>query len=66
MSPAASSEAEWARAVKIIDGAKSVWLACHVRPDADALGSMLAFASALTSKRQAAGRPSDGGGRVVR
>lgn len=56
MSPAASSKAEWSRAVKIIDDAKSVWLACHVRPDADALGSMLAFASALTSRRQA-GRP---------
>jgi phosphoesterase RecJ-like protein len=50
------SEAEWSRAIKIIDGAESVWLACHVRPDADALGSMLAFASALISKRRAAGR----------
>jgi len=57
MSPAATGEAEWSRAVKIIDSARSVWLACHVRPDADALGSMLAFASALTTKRRAAGRP---------
>lgn len=53
----ATTEAEWSRAVKIIDAAQSVWLACHVRPDADALGSMLAFASALTSKRRAAGQP---------
>jgi bifunctional oligoribonuclease and PAP phosphatase NrnA len=53
MSPATTStEADWSRAVKIIGDARSVWLACHVRPDADALGSMLAFASAL-----AAGRP---------
>jgi bifunctional oligoribonuclease and PAP phosphatase NrnA len=51
-----TSEAEWSRAIKIIDAAESVWLACHVRPDADALGSMLAFASALISKRRAAGR----------
>jgi len=51
-----TSEAEWSRAVKIIDAAESVWLVCHIRPDADALGSMLAFASALISKRRAAGR----------
>jgi bifunctional oligoribonuclease and PAP phosphatase NrnA len=54
MSPAtASTEADWSRAVKIIDSARSVWLACHVRPDADALGSMLAFASALGAGRPA-------------
>jgi bifunctional oligoribonuclease and PAP phosphatase NrnA len=57
MSPAASGEAEWSRAVKIIDSAQSIWLACHVRPDADALGSMLAVASALTGKRRAGDRP---------
>jgi phosphoesterase RecJ-like protein len=48
-----SSEADWSNAVKIIDGAGQVCLACHVRPDADALGSMLAVAVAL------AGRPGD-------
>jgi bifunctional oligoribonuclease and PAP phosphatase NrnA len=42
-----SSESEWARAVKVIDGASQVCLACHVRPDADALGSMLAVLHAL-------------------
>ena len=47
-----SSDAEWARAVKVIDGASQVCLACHVRPDADALGSMLAVVHALC------GRPS--------
>jgi bifunctional oligoribonuclease and PAP phosphatase NrnA len=41
---------EWARAVKIIDGANEVCLACHVRPDADALGSMLAVLHALSSR----------------
>lgn len=56
MSPATSSEPEWSRAIKILDEAETIWLACHVRPDADALGSMLAVASALTSKRRAGGR----------
>jgi bifunctional oligoribonuclease and PAP phosphatase NrnA len=51
-----TSESEWSRAIKIIDAAECIWLACHVRPDADALGSMLAFAAALISKRRAAGR----------
>jgi bifunctional oligoribonuclease and PAP phosphatase NrnA len=46
-----SSDAGWARAVKIIDDAEQVWLACHIRPDADALGSMLAVACALASRR---------------
>ncbi len=45
-----SSEAEWASAVKLVDGAARVCLTCHVRPDADALGSMLAVAWALRSR----------------
>jgi bifunctional oligoribonuclease and PAP phosphatase NrnA len=45
-----SSESEWARAVKVIDGARQVCLACHVRPDADALGSMLAVLHALGAR----------------
>jgi bifunctional oligoribonuclease and PAP phosphatase NrnA len=44
------SEADWSGAVKIIEGAGQVCLACHVRPDADALGSMLAVAVALASR----------------
>lgn len=44
------SEASWASAVKMIDGADQVCLACHIRPDADALGSMLAVAVALASR----------------
>jgi bifunctional oligoribonuclease and PAP phosphatase NrnA len=43
-------EAEWSRAVKILDGASAVCLACHVRPDGDALGSMLAVAHALRGR----------------
>jgi bifunctional oligoribonuclease and PAP phosphatase NrnA len=43
-------EAEWARAVKVLDGAAEICLACHIRPDADALGSMLAVAHALRSR----------------
>ncbi|MBO0826080.1 MAG: DHH family phosphoesterase [Actinobacteria bacterium] len=38
---------DWARAVELIDGTDSICLACHLRPDADALGSMLAMAQAL-------------------
>jgi bifunctional oligoribonuclease and PAP phosphatase NrnA len=45
-----SPEPDWTRAVKILDGASQVCLACHVRPDADALGSMLAFAQALAAR----------------
>ena len=36
-----------ARALALLDTADEVCLACHVRPDADALGSMLALAHAL-------------------
>jgi phosphoesterase RecJ-like protein len=45
-----SSEADWARAVKLIDEAEHVCLTCHIRPDADALGSMLAVAWALRAR----------------
>jgi phosphoesterase RecJ-like protein len=40
-------------AAKVIDGAASVALACHVNPDGDALGSTLALLHSL----RAAGRP---------
>jgi phosphoesterase RecJ-like protein len=43
---------DWARAVKLVDGADRVCLACHIRPDADALGSMLAVAQALHGRGQ--------------
>jgi bifunctional oligoribonuclease and PAP phosphatase NrnA len=46
---------DWTRAVKIIEGARQVCLACHIRPDADALGSMLAVLQALGARP---GRPS--------
>jgi phosphoesterase RecJ-like protein len=45
--PAPELEAEWARAVKTLAAATEICLACHIRPDADALGSMLAAAHAL-------------------
>jgi phosphoesterase RecJ-like protein len=48
--PASPIDAEWARAVKILDGAAEICLACHIRPDADALGSMLAVAHALRAR----------------
>jgi phosphoesterase RecJ-like protein len=43
---------DWTRAVKLVDGADLVCLACHIRPDADALGSMLAVAQALHGRGQ--------------
>jgi phosphoesterase RecJ-like protein len=48
--------AEWARAVRILDSAPEVCLACHTRPDGDALGSMLAVAHALRSRAGSAGQ----------
>ncbi len=35
-------EADWSRAVEAIRGADRILLVCHVQPDGDALGSMLA------------------------
>ncbi len=43
---------DWMRAVGILDGADRVCLACHLRPDADALGSMVAVAQALRGRGQ--------------
>jgi len=45
--PGPDMAADWARAVQILGSAREVCLACHIRPDADALGSMLAVAHAL-------------------
>ncbi|MFC6934934.1 bifunctional oligoribonuclease/PAP phosphatase NrnA [Actinomadura yumaensis] len=38
---------EWERAVELISAADEICLVCHVAPDGDALGSMLALAQAL-------------------
>jgi bifunctional oligoribonuclease and PAP phosphatase NrnA len=46
-----AGEADWTRAVKALEAASEICLACHVRPDADALGSMLAVGLALGSRR---------------
>ncbi len=43
----ADQESQQAKALALLDAADEVCLACHVRPDADALGSMLAVAYAL-------------------
>ncbi|HUK73193.1 MAG TPA: bifunctional oligoribonuclease/PAP phosphatase NrnA [Streptosporangiaceae bacterium] len=50
--PDGNLAAEWARAVAALDTADEVCLACHVRPDGDALGSMLALAHALGARRE--------------
>src|SRR5690606_40431036 len=47
-----SSDLTWRRVVSAIEAADEVSLACHVSPDGDALGSMLALGLAL----RAAGR----------
>ena len=41
---------QWSRAVSVLTGADDICLACHVRPDGDALGSMLAVAQALRAR----------------
>jgi bifunctional oligoribonuclease and PAP phosphatase NrnA len=45
-------DAQWARAVELIEAADEVCLACHVAPDGDALGSLLAFAQVLRDLRK--------------
>jgi len=49
-SAAAITADAWERAVASIEEAETVCLACHVSPDGDALGSMLAFAQALRTR----------------
>jgi bifunctional oligoribonuclease and PAP phosphatase NrnA len=43
---------DWASAVAILGSAERVCLACHIRPDADALGSMVAVGRALEDRGQ--------------
>ena len=43
-------EVQWQQAVDLLTGADRVALACHVAPDGDALGSMLALGAALRSR----------------
>jgi phosphoesterase RecJ-like protein len=43
-------EPQWDHAVRLLAGARQVVLACHVGPDGDALGSMLALGLALRSR----------------
>jgi bifunctional oligoribonuclease and PAP phosphatase NrnA len=45
-----SGRLDWGRAVALIEQADEVCLACHVCPDGDALGSMLAFAQGLAQR----------------
>ncbi|MGV9303176.1 DHH family phosphoesterase [Nonomuraea sp. NPDC003727] len=47
--PQAIPEAVWDRALELIRDADEVALACHISPDGDALGSMLAAAKALVA-----------------
>jgi bifunctional oligoribonuclease and PAP phosphatase NrnA len=44
------AEQDWERAVTLLLGARRVALACHVDPDGDALGSMLAMRHQLTAR----------------
>jgi bifunctional oligoribonuclease and PAP phosphatase NrnA len=63
--PAPDLEAEWARAIKALSGAAEICLACHVRPDGDALGSMLAVAQALRARGPAQRPPGSAPARIV-
>ena len=44
------TEAEWGRALEAIASAEEVALACHLGPDGDALGSLLALTIALNER----------------
>src|SRR5919106_1543426 len=46
----ADVETNLRRAIEIIEGASSVGLACHIAPDGDAIGSLLALALALDAR----------------
>jgi phosphoesterase RecJ-like protein len=46
----AEVEGNLVRAMELIEGASSVGLACHIAPDGDALGSLLAVALALKTR----------------
>jgi bifunctional oligoribonuclease and PAP phosphatase NrnA len=48
--------ADWARAIEILGSAREICLACHIRPDGDALGSMLAVAHALRLRAGSSGQ----------
>lgn len=43
-------ETSWAAAVQILEAARTATLVCHVAPDGDALGSMLALARVLRDR----------------
>lgn len=58
-------ETDWARASRAIASAGQVCLACHIFPDADALGSMLAVAHALAPARQVVASVGDKPGDAV-
>ncbi|MEX0875618.1 MAG: 30S ribosome-binding factor RbfA [Actinomycetota bacterium] len=46
----ADVEANLNKAIQVIEGASSIGIACHVAPDGDALGSLLALALALNDR----------------
>ncbi|MEU6408627.1 bifunctional oligoribonuclease/PAP phosphatase NrnA [Microbispora sp. NPDC046933] len=52
----ALGEADWRRATELIRAADTLALACHVSPDADALGSMLGLGLALASATARTGK----------
>jgi phosphoesterase RecJ-like protein len=56
------SDVAWARAVELIEAADEVCLACHVSPDGDALGSMLACALAMRARKACVASFGDLGG----
>jgi phosphoesterase RecJ-like protein len=58
-------DAEWPRAIKALNEAAEICLACHVRPDGDALGSMLAVAHALRARGPAERPPGSAPARIV-
>ena len=54
-----AADDDWAQAIEIIGSATQVCLACHIRPDGDALGSMLAVAHALRARAAVGGQAAE-------
>lgn len=62
---AAPEKTDWERAARAVASATEVCLACHIFPDADALGSMLAVAHALGPGRRIIASVGDPPGHAV-
>jgi len=56
-----TSTLNWAGAAQLLDGAKSILVVTHVRPDGDAIGSLLSVRNALNERGKKVDAAVDGG-----